>query len=78
MTGVGEVFPEAEHRECMYHLVSNFKKRYSGKVFDENLWAAAHSWNPYLLQKHWTKIEATNPDATDYLRKYHTRLWTWS
>ena len=25
MIGVGEVFPEAEHRECMYHLVSNFK-----------------------------------------------------
>ena len=37
MTGVGEVFPEAEHRECLYHLVSNFKKRYSGKIFDENL-----------------------------------------
>ena len=26
MTGVGEVFPGAEHRECMFHLVSNFKK----------------------------------------------------
>jgi len=76
MTGVGEVFPEAEHRECMYHLVSNFKKRYSGEVFDENLWAAAYSWNPYLFGKHWTKMESTNPDATDYLRKCHTRLWT--
>ena len=76
MTGVGEVFPEAEHRECMYHLVSNFKKRYSGEVFDENLWAAAYSWNPYLFGKHWTKMESTNPNATDYLRKCHTKLWT--
>jgi transposase-like protein len=24
MAGVGEVCPEAEHRECMFHLVSNF------------------------------------------------------
>ena len=34
---VSEVFPNAEHRECMYHLVHNFKKRYSGKVFDDHL-----------------------------------------
>ena len=26
MTGVSEVFPTAEHRECMWHLVQNFKK----------------------------------------------------
>uniref|UniRef100_A0ACD5UNB4 Uncharacterized protein n=1 Tax=Avena sativa TaxID=4498 RepID=A0ACD5UNB4_AVESA len=43
MTGVKEVFPEAEHRECMYHLVTNFKKKFHGKVFDDHLWAAAYS-----------------------------------
>ena len=37
MNGVSEVFPEAEHRECMYHLVQNFKKRYNGEVFDKHL-----------------------------------------
>jgi hypothetical protein len=26
MHGVSEVFPHAEHRECMWHLVQNFKK----------------------------------------------------
>ena len=41
LAGVGEVFPGAEHRECMHHLVSNFKKRYHGKVLDDHLWAAA-------------------------------------
>ena len=40
MTGVKEVFPEAEHRECMFHLVTNFKKKFHGKVFDDHLWAA--------------------------------------
>ena len=25
------VFPEAEHRECMRHLVANFKKHFKGK-----------------------------------------------
>ena len=52
MAAVAEVFPEAEHRECMYHLVTNFKKRYRGKVFDENMWAAAYSWNSYMFEKH--------------------------
>lgn len=37
MVGVAEVFPLAEHRECMFHLVSNFKKKYRGKVFDDHL-----------------------------------------
>lgn len=37
LAGVAEVFPRAEHRECMFHLVSNFKKKYRGKVFDDHL-----------------------------------------
>ncbi|KAM0901148.1 hypothetical protein ACQ4PT_020159 [Festuca glaucescens] len=76
MTGVKEVFPEAEHRECMFHLVSNFKKKFHGKVFDDHLWAAAYSWNPYLFDKHWIAMEATKPAATAYLRKWHNRLWS--
>lgn len=76
MTGVGEVFPEAEHRECMFHLVTNFKKRFSGQVFDNQLWAAAYSWNQYLFEKHWFAMEEPKPEATNYLRKCHTKMWT--
>ena len=53
MNGVSEVFLQAEHRECMYHLVQNFKKRYSGKTFDDHLWQFAYSWNPYMFEKHY-------------------------
>ena len=76
MTGVKEVFPEAEHRECMFHLVSNFKKKFHGKVFDDHLWAAAYSWNPYLFEKNWVAMDIAKPAATAYLRKWHTRLWS--
>jgi hypothetical protein len=75
MHGVSEVFPEAEHRECMYHLVSNFKKKYHGKVFDDHLWAAPYSRNHYMFEKHWVAMEQAKPAATNYLRKSHTRLW---
>ena len=64
MIGVKEVFPEAEHRECMFHLVTNFKKKFHGKVFDDHLWAAAYSWNPYLFDKHWVAMETAKPAAT--------------
>jgi hypothetical protein len=76
MGAVTEVFLEAEHRECMFHLVTNFKKRYHGKVFDDHLWAVAYSWNQYIFEKHWVEMEKANPAATNYLRKSHKKLWT--
>jgi predicted nucleic acid-binding Zn finger protein len=59
-----------EHRECMYHLVTNFKKRYSGKIFYDHLWPAAYSWSPYWFEKH------CKTGATRYLQKNHKKLWT--
>ncbi|CAN6218016.1 unnamed protein product, partial [Urochloa humidicola] len=76
MHGVTEVFPNAEHRECMYHLVHNFKKRFSGKVFDDHLWVAAYSWNPYMFEKHWSAMAQAKPEAMVYLQQSHTKLWT--
>ncbi|XP_066333963.1 uncharacterized protein, partial [Miscanthus floridulus] len=76
MNGVKEVFPQVEHRECMFHLVTNFKKKFHGKVFDDHLWAAAYSWNPYVFEKHWLAMEKEKPATTAYLRKCHSRLWT--
>jgi transposase-like protein len=43
MAGVKKMFPTVEHRECMWHLVHNFKKMFRGKVFDDHLWAAPYS-----------------------------------
>ena len=60
----------------MYHLVHNFKKRYTGKVFDENLWATAYSWNTYLFRKYWDRMAAAKPEAMVYLQQNHTKLWT--
>ena len=76
MKGVSEVFPRAEHRECMYHLVQNFKKRYSGKVFDEHLWASSYSWSPYMFEKHYQAMAAAKPEAMKYLQETHKKLWT--
>ena len=70
------MFPTAEQRECMFHLVTNFKKRYRGKVFDDHLWAAAYSWSPYFFEKHWQAMDEARPDAMNYIRQWHKRIWT--
>lgn len=43
-TAVGDVFPQAENRECMRHLYQNFMKLYSGEVFTDHLYPAARSY----------------------------------
>ena len=76
MNGVSQVFPTTEHRECMYHLVQNFKKRYSGRVFDDHLWASSYSWSPYMFKKHYEAMAAAKPEAMKYLQENHKKLWT--
>ena len=67
MNVVSEVFPNAEHRECMYHLVQNFKKMYSGKVFDDHLWASSYLWSPYMFGKHYQAMAVAKHEAMKYL-----------
>ncbi|XP_035845425.1 uncharacterized protein LOC110893254 [Helianthus annuus] len=38
---ITQVYPNVEHRECIRHLFSNFKKRFRGDLFTRNLWRAA-------------------------------------
>jgi hypothetical protein len=45
-------------------------------VFDDHLWAAAYSWNPYLFDKHWVAMDTSRPAATSYVRNWHNKLWS--
>ena len=75
-TAIEKVFEYAEHRECMRHLVVNFKKKFHGKVFDDHLWPAAYSWTPRAFDYHMAAIEQKRAAAITYLKKYHSRLWS--
>ncbi|XP_034570079.1 uncharacterized protein [Setaria viridis] len=76
MHGVSEVFPNAEHRECMWHLAQSFKKRFSGKIFYEHLWPSSYSWSKYMFEKHYQAMAAAKPKAMKYLQENHNKLWT--
>jgi hypothetical protein len=72
---INAVYPNCEHRECMMHLMLNFKKKFKGDILD-NMWPAA--WT-YEVEKHESfiaAIEAASPEAIAYLRQHHDRVWT--
>jgi hypothetical protein len=73
-SAISTVYPNCEHRECMMHLMLNFKKKYKGDILD-HMWPAA--WT-YELEKHaalMAEIEAISPAAIAFLRKEHNRVW---
>lgn len=76
LSAVKTVFRNAEHRDCMRHLVTNFKKKFHGWVFDENLWPAAYTWQPEQFEEHMSKMVAANPEVHIYLAKEHPNLWS--
>lgn len=76
MKAVSEVYPTTEHRECMWHMVQNFKKRFTGKVFDDHLLPVAYSWNAYVFEKHYNAMAEAKPETMAYLEQNHTKIWT--
>lgn len=74
-TAVHRVFPTAEHRECFRHMIMNFRKKFHGKVFEENLWPTAYTYSPAKHNHHMKKIMEANPEAIAYLDEWHSNLW---
>ena len=72
---VGAVFPQAENRECMRHMYSNFMKHFSGDVFTDHLYPAAKSYTDYMFKWHMNKIFEYAPAALKYLDQHHGRIW---
>jgi MULE transposase domain len=47
-SAISSVFPDAKHKECMRHLMENFKKRFHGEIFSTEIWSAAKA---YTIEK---------------------------
>ncbi|XP_071687360.1 uncharacterized protein [Rutidosis leptorrhynchoides] len=73
---ITQVYPNIEHRECIRHLYSNFKRHFRGDFFTSNLWAAARTYRPsehdILLKEIFDEREA----AITYLNQNHKRIWS--
>ncbi|GJR40987.1 reverse transcriptase domain-containing protein [Tanacetum coccineum] len=47
---ITQVYPDVEHRECMRHMYSNFKKQFRGDFFKFNIWGAANTYSQITHQ----------------------------
>ncbi|XP_078160177.1 uncharacterized protein LOC144555650 [Carex rostrata] len=73
---IGLVYPSVEHRECMRHLYSNFKKQFRGDFFRNNMWDAAKT---YCLSEHdrlLDEIAKKRSDAITFLNENHKKIWS--
>lgn len=74
-TAVHKVFPWAEQRECMRHLMENMKKLFHGSIYARKMWPAAKT---YMLEKHdkWMdEVTTASPEVKQWLKEYHNLLW---
>nr|KAJ0184950.1 hypothetical protein LSAT_V11C900501820 [Lactuca sativa] len=67
------VYPNVEHRECMRHLYSNFKKHFRGDFFNKKNYGLLPKPTHDRLLK---EISDKNEDVIAYLNTNHKKIWS--
>uniref|UniRef100_A0A0A8Z6S2 SWIM-type domain-containing protein n=1 Tax=Arundo donax TaxID=35708 RepID=A0A0A8Z6S2_ARUDO len=60
----------------MRHLWTNFKKKYRGDVYDNNMWPAARAYRPEKFQYHFNQVIHASPDIIEYMNMHHNHKWS--
>ncbi|GKA09312.1 uncharacterized protein Tco_0688643 [Tanacetum coccineum] len=71
-----QIYPNFEHRECIRHLYSNFKKKNCSDLFTFKLWDAAKT---YCVSEHdqlLKEIADVCKEAITYLHVNHNKVWS--
>lgn len=69
---VKNVFPNAEQRECFYHLMKNFSKRFHGFG---RMYPAARAYREDVFTEHMAKIIKQSDEVWKWLSQYHKLKW---
>nr|XP_043638083.1 uncharacterized protein LOC122609088 [Erigeron canadensis] len=70
------VYPNVEHRECIRHLYSNFKKHFRGDFFYSNLWGAVLTYHSSEHDRFMKQIAGLRENAITYLTQNHNKIWS--
>nr|XP_043616017.1 protein FAR-RED ELONGATED HYPOCOTYL 3-like [Erigeron canadensis] len=73
---IKHVYPNVEHRECIRHLYSNFKKHFRGDFFYSNLWGAALTYHSSEHDRFMKQIAGLRENAITYLTQNHNKIWS--
>ena len=72
---VKQVFPWAEQRECMRHLMNNMKKYYTGEVYGKNMWPVVRAYSPHRFKYFFDKVLAASASVSSWLQQHDNLLW---
>jgi hypothetical protein len=75
INGIAEVFPEAHHGYCMYHIQGNLKTRYRGTGIVSLFRRAAEAYSAEECNKFMLEIGSKSLPALEYLTKMGIEHW---
>ncbi|XP_022847660.1 uncharacterized protein LOC111370206 [Olea europaea var. sylvestris] len=75
INGIAEVFPEAHHGYCMYHIQGNLKTRYRGSGIVALFRRAAEAYSFEEFTKFMGEIEHKSESAWEYLSEMGVEHW---
>ncbi|KAK9049537.1 hypothetical protein SSX86_031493 [Deinandra increscens subsp. villosa] len=71
-----KVFPCAEHRFCLRHILENMKQQYKGKIYKDTLWKLAKDTTVVHFQKDMDALKEVNSEAHLWLSKIPPQHWS--
>ncbi|XP_026377651.1 uncharacterized protein LOC113271943 [Papaver somniferum] len=69
-------FPLFEHRQCVRHLMANFKKYYKGYSIQIQLWNAAKCYKIKHFNQHMDSMAAESIEAARFLMDERPETWS--
>ncbi|KAM0833372.1 hypothetical protein ACQ4PT_064306 [Festuca glaucescens] len=76
INAVEKVFPDAEHRFFVRHLIQNFQKvGHRGETLKNDLWAIARSTNIPKWQKNMDKMKVDSEQAYEWVEELVPNTW---
>ncbi|XP_075074138.1 uncharacterized protein LOC142161607 isoform X1 [Nicotiana tabacum] len=78
IAAVRDLFPNAEHRNCVRHMYQNFKTKHKGKALKGMVWNAVWESNNVIFRKCMEELENEDKAAREWFNHPERPFNTWT
>ncbi|KAM3282632.1 hypothetical protein P3S67_026277 [Capsicum chacoense] len=75
---IANVYPECQHKICIYHMEKNLRKKYFSDVVPSLFYNAATTYKQTEFYTFMDEIEKVDKVATEYLKEQEPERWAQS